>query len=108
MCANKPNAIMINILIADDHQLLIDGIKATLAGIEDFNIAAEVYNGYQVLEKLESGLPVDIRVFTLIKSNVITHQKVILKNIDRLNKRRITTREIGTAIAIDSNDRINT
>ena len=51
---------MINILIADDHQLLIDGIKATLAGIEDFNIAAEVYNGYQVLEKLESGLPVDI------------------------------------------------
>ncbi len=51
---------MINILIADDHQLLIDGIKATLAGIEDINIAAEVYNGYQVLEKLESGLPVDI------------------------------------------------
>lgn len=51
---------MINILIADDHQLLIDGIKATLAGIEDINIAAEVYNGFQVLEKLESGLLVDI------------------------------------------------
>jgi DNA-binding NarL/FixJ family response regulator len=51
---------MINILIADDHQLLIDGIKAALAGIEDLNIAAEVYNGYQVLEKLDSGLPVDI------------------------------------------------
>lgn len=51
---------MINILIADDHQLLIDGIKATLAGIEDFKIVAEVYNGYQVLEKLDSGLHVDI------------------------------------------------
>jgi DNA-binding NarL/FixJ family response regulator len=51
---------MINILIADDHQLLIDGIKATLAGIEDLNIAAEVYNGYQVIEKLDSGLPVDV------------------------------------------------
>lgn len=51
---------MINILIADDHQLLIDGIKATLAGIEDFKIVAEAYNGYQVIEKLDSGLPVDI------------------------------------------------
>jgi len=51
---------MINILIADDHQLLIDGIKATLAGIDDFNIVAEVYNGYQVLEKLDAGLAVDI------------------------------------------------
>jgi len=51
---------MINILIADDHQLLIDGIKATLAGIEDLKIVAEVYNGYQVLEKLDSGLQVDI------------------------------------------------
>jgi DNA-binding NarL/FixJ family response regulator len=51
---------MINILIADDHQLLIDGIKAALAGLPDINVAAEAYNGYQVLEKLESGTPVDI------------------------------------------------
>ena len=32
---------MINILIADDHQLMIDGIKATLKDISDFNIVAE-------------------------------------------------------------------
>jgi DNA-binding NarL/FixJ family response regulator len=51
---------MINLLIADDHQLLIDGIKTTLAGIEDISIVAEVYNGYQVLEKLDSGLHVDV------------------------------------------------
>ena len=51
---------MINLLIADDHQLLIDGIKAALSGTEDINIVAEVYNGYQVLEKLDSGLHVDI------------------------------------------------
>jgi len=51
---------MINILIADDHQLLIDGIKATLAGVEDMNIVAEVNNGYQVLEQLETELKVDI------------------------------------------------
>jgi len=51
---------MINILIADDHQLLIDGIKAALAGSTEISVTAEVYNGYQVLEKLESGTPVDI------------------------------------------------
>lgn len=51
---------MINLLIADDHQLLIDGIKTTLAGIEDISIVAEVYNGYQVLEKLDAGLHVDV------------------------------------------------
>ncbi len=51
---------MINILIADDHQLLNDGIKAALNGIEDFNIAAEVNNGYQVLEKLDGGTSVDV------------------------------------------------
>lgn len=51
---------MVNILIADDHQLLIDGIKSTLAGVEDIQVIGEANNGYQVLEKLESGLNVDI------------------------------------------------
>jgi DNA-binding NarL/FixJ family response regulator len=51
---------MIHLLIADDHQLLIDGIKTTLAGVEDIQIVAEVSNGYQVLEKLDSGTKVDV------------------------------------------------
>lgn len=51
---------MINILVADDHQLLIDGIKTTLADVEEFKIVAEANNGFQVLEKLEEGVPVDV------------------------------------------------
>ena len=51
---------MINILIADDHQLLIDGIKTTLAGEDDIQIVAEANNGYKVIEKLESGIQVDV------------------------------------------------
>lgn len=51
---------MINILIADDHQLLIDGLRATLKDVEDFNIVGEVYNGYQVLEKLDAGIEAHI------------------------------------------------
>jgi len=51
---------MIHILIADDHQLMITGIKATLNDITDFEFVAEASNGYQVLEKLESGIHVDV------------------------------------------------
>lgn len=51
---------MIHILIADDHQLMINGIKSTLGSIEDFEIVAEAVNGYQVLERLESGIHVDV------------------------------------------------
>lgn len=56
----NPNQIMINILIADDHQLLIDGIKSALGGTPDISIVAEANNGYQVLEKLDAGVAVDI------------------------------------------------
>ncbi len=52
--------VMIHILIADDHQLMIDGIKATLEGVEDFNIVAHANNGYQVLEKLDDGMEVHV------------------------------------------------
>jgi DNA-binding NarL/FixJ family response regulator len=51
---------MINILIADDHQLLIDGIKTTLSDVEDIQVIEEAHNGYKVLEKLEAGANVDV------------------------------------------------
>jgi len=51
---------MINILIADDHQLMIDGIKATLRDIRDFEIVAEAHEGYQVIRTLEAGVKVDV------------------------------------------------
>jgi len=51
---------MIKILIADDHQLLIDGIKSTLKDIDDFELISEAYNGYQVMEALDSGLEPDV------------------------------------------------
>lgn len=51
---------MINILIADDHPLLIDGIKTTLSDIGDFHICHEAGNGYHVLEYLDSGGAVDV------------------------------------------------
>ena len=51
---------MIKILIADDHQLMIDGIKTTLRDIPDFEIVAEASDGYQVIKILDSGILIDI------------------------------------------------
>jgi len=77
---------MINILIADDHQLLIDGIKATLAGIEDLKIVAEVYNGYQVIEKLDSGLSVDVILMdiNMPKLDGLSCTKMVHKNYPKV------------------------
>lgn len=43
---------MIKIIIADDHQLFIDGIKSIIKSIKNLEISAEVNNGKQLLEHL--------------------------------------------------------
>lgn len=51
---------MISLMIVDDHPLLIDGIKTALKDSTDIDIVGEANNGFQVLEKLDSGLRVDV------------------------------------------------
>ena len=55
---------MIKLLLADDHQMFIDGIKSFLEKYEDIAIVAEANNGYQVLEILETE-PIDIVVLDI-------------------------------------------
>ena len=50
---------MINIVIADDHPMFIDGVKTVLADVPDIHIAGEALNGLQVLELLNT-TPADI------------------------------------------------
>lgn len=51
---------MIRIMIEDDHPLMIDGIKTTLANSPEVEIVADAGNGYEVLKQLENGLEVDV------------------------------------------------
>lgn len=44
---------MINVLIADDHQIIIDGLKTIMEDADDIKIVAEAKDGYQVLKVLE-------------------------------------------------------
>lgn len=50
---------MINILIADDHKMIIDGLKSMLATEEGLQVVGEAYNGKEVLERLKQ-YPVDL------------------------------------------------
>jgi DNA-binding NarL/FixJ family response regulator len=49
----------IRLLIADDHRMLIDGIKALLRDAEDITVVAEAGNGAEVMTLLET-TPVDL------------------------------------------------
>ncbi len=40
------------LLIVDDHQMLLDGIRALLQDVPNFQIVAEAFNGLQALEQL--------------------------------------------------------
>lgn len=50
---------MINVLIADDHQLFIDGLKAMLLDVPGIRVVAEAGNGKEVLQLCEK-TPVDL------------------------------------------------
>ena len=54
---------MINVLIADDHQLLIDGIKTTLEDVPEIQVIAEAKDGFQVLETLETQDDIDVIIY---------------------------------------------
>lgn len=49
----------INVLLIDDHQLIIDGLRSLLKDQEDINVSAEANNGREALRVL-SFLPVDV------------------------------------------------
>lgn len=47
----------INVAIADDHQMFIDGIRSILDGVSDISIIAEVKDGLELIKAVEKELP---------------------------------------------------
>lgn len=50
----------IEVIIADDHQLFIEGIKSILSNELDISIVAEANNGLELIKLLESGIRANI------------------------------------------------
>lgn len=51
---------MINIILAEDHNIVRDGIRNLLEKEKDFKIAGEALNGQEVLDLLDNGITADI------------------------------------------------
>lgn len=50
---------MINVILIDDHQILLDGIKALLKSEEEINVVGEATNGEELIELITT-TPVDV------------------------------------------------
>ncbi len=55
---------MIKVLLADDHQVMIDGLRALLANEADIEIVAEANNGKEVLNRLNK-IEIDVVVLDI-------------------------------------------
>ncbi|WP_298904373.1 response regulator transcription factor [uncultured Psychroserpens sp.] len=76
----------IKIIIADDHQLFIDGIKSILSKSFDIDIIAEANNGLEVLKLLKHGILPDI-ILTDIRMPImdgISLTKTVSKDYSKL------------------------
>lgn len=50
---------MIRVMIADDHNMFVEGIESILEGIENIQVVAKCYTGPEVFEKIQN-TPVDV------------------------------------------------
>lgn len=71
----KENGI-IRILIADDHQMLLDGLRSLLSTEENIRIVGEAINGQQVLDLLGYD-PVDVAIIDVTMPGMDGHQAVL-------------------------------
>lgn len=60
----KDEETKIRVLIADDHQVMLDGLSSLLKNEEDISVVAEANNGIEVMEKLKE-IPVDIAILDI-------------------------------------------
>lgn len=56
---------MINILLADDHKIVIEGLKAVLDGQNEIKICGEASNGKEVLELLKNDNSIDVAILDI-------------------------------------------
>lgn len=84
----------VNILIVDDHELIINGIKSMLRSTKDFNIIGEAVNGLDAIKKTENLRPdVIIMDISMPLMNGIEACKIIVNKYPRIKVLALTQHE---------------
>lgn len=82
---NKPSSLMINVLIADDHRMFIDGLKAMLSDIPGIKVVGEAMNGKEALAYCEnSAVDIVIMDINMPEMDGVEATKQLLKNHKKL------------------------
>lgn len=72
---------MVRVLIADDHQMFIDGIRSLLAGQDEIDIVAQAKNGKEILEQLaQHAVDIILMDVSMPEMNGIEATRIIRKN----------------------------
>lgn len=61
--------VKIRLLLADDHKMVREGLKAFFAPTDDFDVVAEAADGFEAVEKAEQTLP-DVILLDLVMPNL--------------------------------------
>ncbi|MEZ4685487.1 MAG: response regulator transcription factor [Bacteroidia bacterium] len=90
---------MIRILIADDHRILLDGLKVILDRVPEFDVVATAEDGLQVLELLEEH-DVDVLLLDLQMPNMdgLETTKRATEKYPGINVLMLTTNDEGSII----------
>ena len=90
---------MIRILIADDHRILLDGLKVILEKVPDFDVVATAEDGLQVLELLKE-YEVDVLLLDLQMPNMdgLETTKRATEQFPGINVLMLTTNDEGSII----------
>ncbi|MEJ2882686.1 response regulator transcription factor [Pedobacter sp. GR22-6] len=108
---------MLNIVIADDHSIVRDGLRTLLEKQGNLNIVAECLNGMEVIELAESGLKIDVvlsdlnmpvlsgmELITALQERFPEIKIVILSMIDDLKTVKETFRKGASAYILKTVD----
>lgn len=84
----------IKILVVDDHQLIVNGIKAMLEPIADFNIIGEANDGNEAISKAIDLIP-DVIIMDISMPDLsgIEASKIIVKNNPEIKVLALTQHE---------------
>ena len=79
---------MIKVLLADDHRLFTDGLRAILDSNESIEVVNVVYNGKEVLEELDKNSDIDVLVIDIempkmngVETTVALKKDIRFKNL---------------------------